>query len=331
MKSLQSRSFRQAGHAVGWIFVLVGLLTFLFIPVPTHTALWRAINNFAHLPLFGIVGLVLLHLLRMMVAATLWSPIRQYLVAMLGVLGLALLTEALQSLSATRHPEWSDVLHDLGGALCGLGVFLTYDPWLTGSLARWRQFPRNAIVRGWVFVVVGIALVPTMGWAYAYWDRAQRFPSILQFSSSWELKFVKASNSAIQVVEPPQGWRKSAEDQVGKVEFYPQKYPGIRIEEPYPDWRGLTSFQLDVFSELQNPQSVVIRIDDAHHNNDYTDRFNQAFTIVPGLNHIEIPLERIRQAPLVREMDLSALKSIIIFAVNPPKAFSLYVDNFRLE
>jgi hypothetical protein len=260
-----------------------------------------------------------------------WPPIRHYIVAMLGVLGLALLTEMLQSFSATRHPEVSDVVHDLIGAMCGLGLFFTYDPQVTGKWAQWRQFPRHMIIRLCVVLVIGITLLPVVGWTYAYWDRADRFPSILQFASVWEMKFVKASDSELQVVPPPVGWKKLVNDKVGRVVFHPKRYPGIRIDEPYPDWRGYAYFQLEIFSELQAPQSITIRIDDLHHKNKHSDRFNKAITISPGLNHIQIPLNDIRQGPVHREMDFSAMKAILLFAVNPPKEFILYLDNIRLE
>jgi hypothetical protein len=115
------------------------------------------------------------------------------------------------------------------------------------------------------------------------------------------------------------------------VVFYPKRYPGIRIEEPYADWRGFSRFRVDVYSEWPTVRSLVIRIDDAHHTNEYEDRFNQAVTILPGLNHIVIPLDDIRQAPVGRELDLSAIKAIRLFAISPPEEFSLYVDNIRLE
>jgi hypothetical protein len=127
------------------------------------------------------------------------------------------------------------------------------------------------------------------------------------------------------------GWKKSPKDKVGRVVFHAKTYPGIRIDEPYSDWRGYTYFQLEIFSELSTLQLITIRIDDLHHNNEYSDRFNKAVTISPGLNHIQIPIDDIRLAPVGREMDLSAIKTVLLFAVNPREEFILYVDDIRLE
>lgn len=263
--------------------------------------------------------------------AAVWIPIRHYCFAMVGVLVFALVTEALQSLSATRYPEMSDVGYDLLGASCALGWALTCDKQMSGKWAQWSQFPRNMIIRLCVVLMLGATILPVAGWAYAYRDRELRFPELLGFSSYWEMKFVKTSGSDVDVVPPPAGWKKSAGDRVGRVVFHTKKYPSIRINEPYPDWHGYSHFQLDIFSELPTSQSMAIRIDDIHHNNEYTDRFNKAITIAPGLNHIQIPIDAIRQAPVGREMDLNTMKAVLLFAVNPPEEFTLYVDSIRLE
>ena len=248
-----------------------------------------------------------------------------------GGLGLALLTEALQSLSGTRHPEVSDVGRDLVGATCALGWSLTYDQQVSGKWAQWKQFPRSVMIRLCVALLLGVTLLPVVGWTYAYWDRAMRFPDLLQFSSYWEMKFVIASDSDLHVVSPPAGWKKSAEDRVGRVVFHAKTYPGIRIDEPYPEWRGYSHLQLDIFSELPTSQSIAIRIDDIHHNNEHTDRFSKAVTISPGLSHVGIPLDDIKYALVDREMDMSAIQSIILFAVHPSEPFALYLDDVRLE
>ncbi|MCA9500923.1 MAG: hypothetical protein MRJ67_15725 [Nitrospirales bacterium] len=75
---------------------------------------------------------------------------------------------------------------------------------------------------------------------------------------------------------------------------FPAHYPGIRLEELYPDWQGSSHFRVEVYSGLPVARSLIIRIDDSHHNHEYADRFNQAITISPGLTHNNIPLDDIR-------------------------------------
>ena len=176
-----------------------------------------------------------------------------------------------------------------------------------------------------------VSFLPVAEWAYAYWDRANRFPSLLQFSSEWEMKFVKGVDSDVRMVPPPLGWGKSAEDWVGQVLFYTKKYPRIRLDEPYPNWEGYSNFQLDIFSELPMPQPIVIRIDDHYDKYRTEDGFNKTITIVPGLNQIQIPLDEIRLGPVGREMDLNSIKAVMLFARSPSEKFTLYLDNLHLE
>ena len=299
--------------------------------MPSHTFLWKAVNNFGHVPLFGLVAILLLWVSRTFIKRPGEQGIQHYGMALLGVLVLALLTEALQSLNVARQPTVSDVFHDLLGAMCALILFFTYDTHATGPWSQWRKFPRNVLLRLVVILVVSITLLPVFEWAHAYWDRANRFPSLLKFSSDWDMKFVKMHDSELQVVLPPVGWKRSSDDLVGRVEFHTKKYPGIYLEEPYPDWRKYTYLQFDIYSELSGPQPIGIRIDDTYHTTQYENRFNRRIMISPGLNHIQIPLDDIRQAPVGRKMDLAAIRKVLLFAVNPSEKFSLYFDSIRLE
>jgi VanZ family protein len=314
----------------GLTLVLLGCLVLLWIPVPSPTFLLKAFYDFCHVPLFGGVAIILLYLARQL-GDSRWSVGHQYGMAFLGVVVLGVVTEVVQSFSSTRFAEWSDLLFDILGAVGALGMYMIFDPRLTGRVAIWRRAPRKQLVHAGVVGLVVVALIPVLGWSYAYWDRAAKFPSLVQFSSAWEMKFVKESNSVVQIVPPPSGWGKPRVDTVGQVVFSPKHYSGIRIEEPYADWRGFLHFHFEVYSELARVQSLVIGIHDVHHNHEYADRFNQVVTISPGLNHIHIPLDDIRQAPVGRELDLSAIKAIRLFAISPPEEFSLYVDNIRLE
>lgn len=331
MDSHKTESSHIPYQAVWLGLFLLGTLSLLFIPVPSPTFFLKAVNNSGHVPLFMVVAILLVKLSRALLGRLSWPPIWHYAVAIFCVVVLALVTEALQSLSLMRHPQASDVVHDFLGAMCGLGLLLTYDQSVAGKWARCRTFPQNRIIRLGLALVMAMTFLPVFEWAYAYWDRASRFPSLLKFSSDWEMKFVKAFGSELQVVVSPEGWKKLPDDKVGRVVFHPKRYPGIRIDEPYPDWRGYTYFQLEIFSELPTPQLISIRIDDLHHKNKYSDRFNKAVTISPGLNHIQIPIDDIRLAPVGREMDLSAMKAVLLFAVSPREEFTLYLDNIHLE
>ena len=86
-----------------------------------------------------------------------------------------------------------------------------------------------------------------------------------------------------------------------------------------------------MFSELEGQASIVLRIDDTHHNGETSDRFNRVLRINPGLNPLAIRLSDVQSSPRLREMDMGNIHRIVLFAVSPANPFSLYVDSLRLE
>lgn len=315
----------------GLVLALLSCIALLWIPVPTHTILLKAFYDFCHFPLFGGVAILLLYLARQLGEPRGWSVGGQYGMAFIVAVILGALTEGVQSFGSSRFAEWTDLCRDISGTVAALGFSITYDPRFTGRGAAWRSAPGKHLVHAGVGLLVVVALSPVLVWTYAYWDRTARFPSLVQFSSAWEMLFVKGRDCAVQVVPPPSGWEKPPGDTVGHVRCSPAHYPGIRLVEPYPDWRGFLHFRVDLYSELPLARSLTIRIDDAHHTQEYADRFNRAITISPGLNHIHILLDDIRHAPLGRELDLGAIRNVMLFAISPPEKFSLYVDDMHLE
>jgi hypothetical protein len=331
LNSQKARSSHNPYQTVGLGVLLVGTLSLLLITVPTHTFFWKAVNNSGHVPLFMVVGILLLNISRLLTEKLGWPPIRHYAVAFGGVVVLALVTEALQSLIPMRKPQVSDVIYDGVGAMCGLGWSITTDHSLSGKWAQWRTFPRRMFIPCGVGLVMAMTFLPVVEWAYAYWDRANRFPSLLQFSSPWEMKFVTGSEIDVQIVPPPVGWGKSADDRVGQVVFHTKRYPRIGIAEPYPDWNGYSLFHVDIFSELPIPRPIAFRIEDQYRTYRYEDGFNKTVTIFPGLNQIQIPLDEIRLGPVGREMDLTAIKAVVLFARSPSEEFTLFLDNIHLK
>ena len=305
------------------------LLSLLWVPFPFRSFLWIAIYNFAHVVLFALLAILLVIVSRHLFLHWPSQNGKHYAVASIGILILAVSSEMFQIFSSTRYPSVGDVLRDLIGGAYGLVWFVTVDRQCTGW-SRWQQAPRNHLVRLGVFLLLLATLTPVIVWGNAYRHRAMQVPVLCQFTSGWEMLFVSTKGSDLQVVSPPSGWAKSPGDKVGRVVFHPVRYPSVRITQPYPEWRGFGYFAVDIFSELPEEHTIVLRIHDQQHNWQYEDRFNTAITVAPGFNRIRIPLNEIRNAPAGREMDLSAIQSVVFFAVSPSESFVLYFDNIRL-
>ena len=108
-------------HRVSW--TLLGLLVLSLLMGTLVPDAWRNsavhalhapswVSSAGHFVLFA--GMAMLLAARPLA----WPAARIVLV----LLGLALLTEGLQFLTADRHPRWVDVGIDMAGALVGLGL-----------------------------------------------------------------------------------------------------------------------------------------------------------------------------------------------------------------
>ena len=99
------------------------------------------------------------------------------------------------------------------------------------------------------------------------------------------------------------------------------------------NWQEYSYFQFAAF----NPQNTILiltcRIHDWRHTQgrqQYSDRFNHSFTIKKGWHLIRISLEKVKSAPMDREMDMQRIQGIGIFATKLPKSRIIYLDDVKL-
>ena len=178
-------------------------------------------------------------------------------------------------------------------------------------------------------LAVAFQRVATVSLAYLHRDAI--FPRLCEFDDRWQSTFVGVHDAVLTQGEPSAGWGRDLSTSVPRLTFLPAQYPGISIQEPHPDWTGYDRLAFEVYSEEPAPVELVLRIDDARHNNDYADRFNRALIIQPGPNRISISLDDVQRAPRTRPMDMTRIRGLTLFAVDPPRPFSVYLDGLRLE
>jgi hypothetical protein len=88
---------------------------------------------------------------------------------------------------------------------------------------------------------------------------------------------------------------------------------------------------LTFVSDLDASLPLVIRINDAAHDNRYADRFNRQVVIRPGVNRVVIPLDDVRRAPNRREMDMRHIRQIIVFGYRVTAPTHVYLGPIRLD
>jgi hypothetical protein len=317
------------------------LLLFLLAYQLPDTHWGGALQDWGHVPLFGVISALLLGLLRTASASSAQPPGRPYLLAFAATVALGGLAELVQRYQPERTPSFADLARDVLGAGCVLAVAASLDPRLRGE-RWWRSPARLWAARGLALAALLAISAPLaqVSWDYAQRDRA--FPQLLSFESGWEERFLTLQTAELVSVPPPPGQpRAPAGEWLGRLTLSPDAihaadftgYSGFFIDEPYPDWRGFDALCFRVFSESASPLALSLRVEDEAHQSDNSpeDRFNRDFVVNPGWNEIRIPLAEVEQAPRTRPMDMARIRIVHLFVYRPAASVRVLLDDWRLE
>jgi hypothetical protein len=323
--AMASKTRRRLSMVV-WACTISGLLAILqYLQPPSRSLAWIAFLNAGHAPLFGAIALAMLQLL---LATPLANRSRLFLYGL--ALGLTILMGAFSEwlqIGADRNSDPRDFARDALGACAFLLAAATWDRCALLN-SRFSSGVR-ASCRGAALGMLTLAFTPGVLVAYAYAERAAALPALCDFAGTWETNFVTTSHAHLEHTSLPRasGGAVSA----WHITFEPARFSTLKLVEPYPDWAGYQRLRVVAQSELDRPIDLVLRIHDRHHDGRYSDRFNRSLTFLPGINEFVIPLAEIRSAPEGREMDLSAIRRLSLFAVAPKESFSLYLLELDLN
>jgi hypothetical protein len=213
-----------------------------------------------------------------------------------------------------------DVVRDGGGIV------------LAGLWAA-SQWPELRAATRWLWRSAALALalgclLPTLG-ALADEARARsQFPVLADFGARAELTRFGWSARSPAVLE--RASRADGGHQVLHLFLSPGTYPGLTFEFFPRDWRGWGYFVLDCTNPGGAPFPLTIRINDLKHNQEYADRYNRTFTLVPGANEIRIPLADVEAAPRTRKLDLGNVALVVAFSYNLREPRDLLIRQLRL-
>ncbi len=110
-------------------------------------------------------------------------------------------------------------------------------------------------------------------------------------------------------------------------------YSAIVLNHFPGDWQEFRYLNLSIFNPSSDLLQIHCRIHDARDSKNTQssyDRFNGYYTLLPGWNDIEIPLEDIETAPNNRKMDLGDIRGIGIFILTIPWPEVIHIDDVRL-
>jgi VanZ family protein len=276
--------------------ILVTGAALLFMPLPMElqfTLAGRTIENAGHTPLFGVITLGMLSVLR---SDFRLSGVRLYGAALLLGAGGGLFSEVIQ-IPLHRDADWVDVYADIVGVVAAMAVFACFDRTLRLSRAgRW-----SAAVVALICVVIWTTPLARVG--YKYWQRNSSFPVLADFTTARDEYWTVGH-----------GVRRGVVDGALEVQFVSQPFPGLRLMEPYPDWNGFSALVIEVQNPDDQPLKLGLRVHDRRHNNAFEDRFNREYELAAGERRtLRIDLADIRAAPRGRRLDLGHIADISLF------------------
>lgn len=307
-------------------FVLTSIVLIADAPPKTNQFL-AELYRLRHVLFFGIAGLIVLELTALVGRRWIRKRSLYYLVAGVAVacasLGLEIIYPQAGGFSAER----------LLRNVCGGIAFLTLSAALDHPLRRehdWlRGRPRRLI--GWISVIVLIivmqSLIPV---AVSYAGRSGAYPRVVDMTEAWQQRFIEPRNSLLFIGTPPKDWQSRNRRVTAMILFEPEAGAGVMIHEPYPDWRGYNTLQIQIFSLLDEPREVTLRIEDKRTEKPRGDRTDIPLEVAPGYNLYEIPMARIRTGPDGRRLRLHKIRRVGVFSNGADESFMLFFSDFRL-
>lgn len=321
-----SSHYKQFGLLTALVVIV---LVVLFGELPGNSLFWRAVQNSGHTFLFAVAAVLVLLLLQDATELFRRSPLKLYVVAGLTSLLIGVLTELVQLL-IDSDASTMDVMRDLAGIIAGLGIYAGADPYLQPYWLKSRKRKRIGIVV-FSFCIFTVSLFSLISLSVAYMQRESAFPVVVDLKAKWSDAFIQTKHASVKIEVDKKSGADGKVKRVVRVELNRAIYPGVSMIEPYPDWSSFEILTLDIYSEQPRAFDLVLRIHDELHDQAYSDRFNRRLTVEVGENHFRIPLYDIKYAPASREMDMTKVSELILFAEKPDYPLSFYLGVISLE
>ena len=302
------------------LWVVTGvLLALLFIggPAADDARLYKGLWDFGHVVLFALLVLLALRL-PLLSKQPAW--ILLLMVALLApALGLAI--EYVQ-LWVGRDFEYADVLADSVGAFAGLALHYGLQ-----SRVAWRV--RLVAWLGMSLLLL-FALRSMLMVGLDQFSMREEFPVLADFETRFEMSRWDTNLAQLEITREQARYGEHAL----RVQFMAGEYPDITLLDFVRDWRGFKSVRFSIFSTLNHPVAMELKMYDQQHaasGYDYADRFNRELLVQPGWNDIEVNMDELQTAPRSRDMDLQNMQAFSVFIEQLAQPAVFYFDALRLS
>lgn len=304
---------------------VAGLFTVLLAPISAgHTEFWRRGEDLAHAPLFALIAIGALEYSRQKIRGKPYG-LNHYALAFVIALTLGIAGELAQLLfSSTREAQLMDVFEDACGALAALCFHAHRNVELSLQHKRWNL----TVALG----ALALLIAPIAQTGASYLKRWTQLPELVSWDSSLGHHFLATNGTDIALATVPQKWSIATnEDALYISPNNSNRWAGIVIEEPWPNWSLYTQLAIEVVNPNDSPLELILRIDDRGHNRKYDDRFNRTLTIQAHARaRLLIPLNEVKAAPATRKLELSQIAQLLLFQDTERTARAYYLCGIRL-
>jgi VanZ family protein len=294
------------------------LFALFFLGGPDHLAP-RSIQygwNLGHILFFALLTGLLLRLSPKLIGQ---SFLFQFFFIISITLFLGLLIEIFQY-GLNRMPDIRDLLRNLTGALA---VLFFFSP-ARKTLSR----PKVRMMQLLIVLFLAADFYPLATLLLDERRAIRKFPVLADFESRREISRWSGTADFAIVGNPS-----DPADHLLRIFFDTQPYSGIFLRHFPRDWRGYSHLSWTIYNPSATVLRLTCRIHDLQHTRgrqQYADRFNKTFPILPGKNESSISLEDIAAAPASRRMDTANIRAIGFFVTRLPDRQTVYLDDLRL-
>ena len=293
----------------------------VYVALPDGDLTWSAIQNFSHFLLFAFLGWVVLFLICRLTGLRYRQAV---VVTVAGLICLGLAIEIFQLTLAARDASVGDIIMDIAGITVGVLVYS-----MPALLRRGNKFPAVASA-GVIAVTIAWAMktaVPLLGFDLI----RPAVPVIRSFNHPFSTSKIETNGGAHYTREDTEQNRCC----VLRMVFEPALYSGIVFHERSARWSDYERLSIKIYSYLPDTRQILLRINDGLHNNLYADRYNGSFTILPGLNELNVPLSLIAMmgnaGSAGRKMNIDDVTRIQFFTSEIESPFALDLQSIELE
>ncbi len=310
-------SIRAVGTSLIFIMALLAL-ALLFIGGPEHydPRSFQTVWNLGHIITFFLwtyLCLLYFHKLRS------YTFLKQLCLFAIFALVLGVVIECLQSLIG-RDPSWYDVINDILGSVLAVS--------LLSNQHRQTSHTKQLLVIASLFLAI---LAHNRELAVVLIDdyhARQQFPVLADFSNRFELSRWQG-DALIQIVNDDQ---LSATSSL-KVDLNTHQYSGVMLQHFPSDWSVYSEMRISIYNPATEALRLTCRIHDKAHEKSkqhYDDRFNRQIVLQHGWNNLQIKLEDVIKAPVHRQMDMSDMMAVGLFATQLQQPQTFYIGDVQL-